>query len=561
MGRIIELATGFPGYDARIPRSCWAAARDAGAPRLRGLGGGQMAPDPRGRDPPRRAAATAGRSGAGFERFYGFFAGETHQNAPALVHDSHHVRAAPTARGRLPPDRGPGRPGHRVPRRPPPRRRRQALAPATCAPGACHSPHQAPAEWIEPTAAASTGVGRLARGDSRAAEGARRRPRARPSCPLDPTGCRPGTRLSDRRAPSVRPLHGGVRRLPHPHRRPDRPGHRPPGRHSASSTTRIVMVMSDNGASSEGGPVGSLNDVRTWNAAARTRSTRPSTASTRSAGPASTTTTRGAGRWPATRRSGAGSARPTRAAWPIRCIVHWPAGIPADQARHEPRRQYVHAIDIVPTILEAIGIEPPDRARAASTQQPDRRDVSFAPHHRRRRTPPTRTSTQYYEMFGCRALYEDGWKAVTYHDIQFDEPGLDQVPWELYDLRADPVRVPTTSPRREPERLERDDRPLVGGGRAPPGPARRQPALLGAGQRPADVPARAGTHDSFWPERSPVPERQAPRTQSGSHRSPPTSWCGARPSAPLSGVLAVQGNVWGVGACTAWTGSWSTSTT
>ena len=51
---------------------------------------------------------------------------------------------------------------------------------------------------------------------------------------------------------------------------------------------------------------------------------------------------------------------------------------------------------------------------------------------------PSPRTTQYYEMFGCRALYDEGWKAVTYHPIQTDAPGLDAVSWELYDVRVDP---------------------------------------------------------------------------------------------------------------------------
>ena len=56
-------------------------------------------------------------------------------------------------------------------------------------------------------------------------------------------------------------------------------------------------------------------------------------------------------------------------------------------------------------------------------------------------------------MFGCRALYQDGWKAVIYHPIQSDEPGLDVVPWELYDVVADPSETRDLAAD-EPERLQ-----------------------------------------------------------------------------------------------------------
>src|SRR5947207_1624972 len=51
---------------------------------------------------------------------------------------------------------------------------------------------------------------------------------------------------------------------------------------------------------------------------------------------------------------------------------------------------------------------------------------------------PERHHIQYYEMFGCRALYDRGWKAVTYHDIQAEKPGLDKAAWELYHVAEDP---------------------------------------------------------------------------------------------------------------------------
>ena len=54
------------------------------------------------------------------------------------------------------------------------------------------------------------------------------------------------------------------------------------------------------------------------------------------------------------------------------------------------------------------------------------------------RAPETHI-TQYYEMFGCRALYHEGWKAVTYHPIMQTEPGIDADHWELYDMRRDPI--------------------------------------------------------------------------------------------------------------------------
>ena len=120
----------------------------------------QVAPRPGDGDGARAAAATRWPLGRGFERFYGFLGGETDQYHPDLVHDNHQIDPPAHAGGGLPPHRGPGRPGHRLPRR--------TCAPSSpdqpfflCfTPGACHAPHQAPAEYIEPLPrAASTRAG------------------------------------------------------------------------------------------------------------------------------------------------------------------------------------------------------------------------------------------------------------------------------------------------------------------------------------------------------------------------------------------------------------------
>ena len=88
--------------------------------------------------------------------------------------------------------------------------------------------------------------------------------------------------------------------------------------------------------------------------------------------------------------------------------------------------------------LEVVGVEP--------TAPVD--GVSFAP-TLTDAGAPDRHTVQYYEMFGCRALYQDGWKAVVYHPIQSDDPGLDVAEWELYDVAGDP------SLRRQGKREER----------------------------------------------------------------------------------------------------------
>ena len=116
----------------------------------------------------------------------------------------------------------------------------------------------------------------------------------------------------------------------------------------------VIMLVSDNGASAEGGPTGSVNEARFFNNVPD-RSRKAWRASTKSAARSSSTTSPGAGRMPATPRSGAGSARPTAAASTDPFIVTWPSGI---TARGELRSQYAHVIDMVPTVLDALARRP-----------------------------------------------------------------------------------------------------------------------------------------------------------------------------------------------------------
>ena len=83
-------------------------------------------------------------------------------------------------------------------------------------------------------------------------------------------------------------------------------------------------------------------------------------------------------------------------------IVHWPKGI---KARGEVRTQYAHIIDMVPTVLDALGIEPPATIRGV-TQSPIE-GVSLA-HTFDDAKAPSKHATQYFEMLGHRSLYHDG---------------------------------------------------------------------------------------------------------------------------------------------------------
>ncbi|MDM9632170.1 arylsulfatase [Robiginitalea aurantiaca] len=117
-------------------------------------------------------------------------------------------------------------------------------------------------------------------------------------------------------------------------------------------------------------------------------------------------------------------------------IVHWPAGI---KGKGEIRNQYHHIIDIAPTILEVLDLEFMEEIDGIKQMPLD--GGSFAYSFNEADAADQHT-TQYYEMYGNRAIYKDGWKAVTIHgnrmpwDFAGTYPFEDDV-WELYNVTED----------------------------------------------------------------------------------------------------------------------------
>jgi len=115
-------------------------------------------------------------------------------------------------------------------------------------------------------------------------------------------------------------------------------------------------------------------------------------------------------------------------------VIHWPKGI---TAKGQVRSQWHHVIDIAPTILEAAGLPQPKSVNG--TVQTPIEGVSLAYTFADAKAP-SRHTTQYFEIFGNRAIYHDGWLAGTVHraawEFKVRRPFNDDI-WELYDTRTD----------------------------------------------------------------------------------------------------------------------------
>jgi arylsulfatase A-like enzyme len=361
----------------------------------------------------------------GFDRFYGFLEGETDHFHPELVQDNHMVEppAGPEDGYHLTEDlidRAIGMVHDTVSIRPD--RPYFMYLPL----GATHAPHQAPEEYLQ-------------RWRGRFDDGwdvARERWFARQ---LELGLLPPDTQLAPRN-PGVEPWDS----MPETHRALAarlQEAFAAFLEHTDAQLGRFVdalerlgrlddtlfLVLSDNGASQEGGPFGVLHEMKFFNFLIET----PEEAVARLddiGGPHSH----------ANYPWGWAQAGNTPFKWykqntheggvHVPLIVHWPAGV---TDRGGLRDQFHHVNDVVPTIYDVVGVTPPEVHRGVE-QLPitgtSMASTFGAPQG------PSRKQVQYFEMMGHRAVYLDGWKAVTRH--QHGTPFEDDR-WELYHVDVD----------------------------------------------------------------------------------------------------------------------------
>ncbi len=438
MGRVADLAIGFPGYWGRPPRENGFLSemlRTAGFATY-AVGKWHLSPEEETNMAASRATWPLGR---GFDRWYGFHGGETHQFVPALYHDNHSVMPPRTIEegyhlsGDLA-DRAIEFLGDL--------RAVSAEIPFFLyfATGACHSPHHAPAKWIEHYR------GRFAQGWDRWRDETFARQLALGVVPEGtvltprPAWVPAWETLDERqRALAERFMECFAAFLSYTDEQLGRVLDFIEDLGDADDT--VVMLVSDNGASSEGGQEGTINEGRLSNFEGAGIGEMHSRID-EIGGPlahnnypwgwtmAGNTPFK---RWKREVHEG-GVADP--------CIVRPPANRRSGGG-NTLRRQYAHAVDIAPTVLEMVGIAPPDEIDGIEQSHLDGTSFAYLLDGGGK-DEPGRHLTQHFEMLGSRAIYHDGWKAVTYHPVgpiygdglSVSAPWDDDV-WELYHVAED----------------------------------------------------------------------------------------------------------------------------
>jgi arylsulfatase len=390
-------------------------------------------------------------SGRGFERFYGFLGAETNQWYPELVYDNHPVDQPKS------PEEGYHFTDDITAKALEFIKDAKAVAPDKpfflyYAPGACHAPHQVPREW------ADRYKGRFDMGY----EALRHETLARqkemglvpPNTelpPINPIGT-PQTRTGPDGQPFpetdyTRPwdmLSADEKRL-FARMAEVYAGFLSHADHhigrlldyleeTGQRENTLVILVSDNGASGEGGPNGSVNENKLFNGipddieanlpllddlgSPRTYNHYPNGWAMAFNTPFKM--------WKRYEYNG-GTSDP--------CIIAWPAGI---RARGEIRDQYHHAIDLMPTILDALGVEAPETIKGHTQSPLDGVSMRYSFDNAQ---ASTKRPTQFYSMLGSRGIWHEGWQAVTTHPTISGWSHFNDDVWELYHTAVDRSEV------------------------------------------------------------------------------------------------------------------------
>ena len=522
IGGITDLAMGFPGYHGRIPKRCGFVSEV-----LRQHGWATFAVGKWHLAPSDEVHAAAPRDrwplSQGFERYYGFVGAETNHWAPDIVVDNTVVGGRALGGGPFPD-------GYHL---------TEDLADRTIAMvrdlravdarkpffgylalGACHAPHHAPRDWIDRYRGhfdrgwdewrARTHARQIELGILAAATPLSERPEwVQEWATLGAAEQRAYARMMEVYAGFLSHTDHHIGRV------------LDFLEHSGELDRTLVMVLSDNGASAEGGPHGTFNENFLFNGLAHdldgTMARLDELGGPNSYGHypwgwafAGNTPFK---RWKReTHEGGIGD--------PLVVIAPTRLGFEPAQ-RGAVRAQYVHAVDIGATILDACGVEMP--AMLNGVPQEPVAGRSLLPSVRSADAPEHRT-TQYYEQFACRAIYHEGWKAVAFHsmgvvrytDTEQDDPfrPFDSDRWELYHVAVDPAETNDLAAE-EPQRLRAlQDLWWREAGRYGALPLHSVRAF--AVGRPVAI--EPSSRIAYRPGAAPVPEEVAPSTKLRAHR-------------------------------------------
>jgi arylsulfatase A-like enzyme len=386
-------------------------------------------------------------TGRGFERFYGFLGAETNQWYPDLVYDNH-----PVDQPRSPED------GYHLTEDLTDKalefiKDAKVIAPDKpfflyYAPGAAHAPHHAPRDWIERYA------GKFDQGYEAMREQTLARQKQMGIVP-DDTELPP---LNPIGTPQTRTGPGGLPFPPLDYTKPwdslSADEKRLYGRmaevyagflshadhqigrlldyleESGQRDNTLVIVVSDNGASGEGGPDGSVNENLLFNGipddlqrnlAMIDELGGPKTYNHYPTGWAMAFNTPFK-MWKRYEFNG-GTADP--------CILSWPSVLGHGG---ELRHQYHHAVDIVPTVLDCLGVAAPEQIGGHVQSRFDGVSMRYSVDDP---SAPSARSTQFYSMLGSRGIWHDGWKAVTTHPTISGWSHFNDDTWELYHTDTD----------------------------------------------------------------------------------------------------------------------------
>ncbi|MGE0800613.1 MAG: arylsulfatase [Lautropia sp.] len=305
----------------------------------------------------------------------------------------------------------------------------------------------------------------------------------------------------------------------------------------------IVIAMSDNGASSEGGIAGAYNNQHFQGKIDQVSATLDNLDAI--GGPDAYNHYPWGWAWAGNTPFRRWKRETYRGGCAVPFVVSWPGGL---AERHGNRDGFVHAIDVVPTVLELLALDAP--ATLAGVAQAPLHGTSF---RAQLLDPavPSRHRVQYYEIMGHRSLHCDGWRAVCpWPGPSWKEAGrpwpsdllaadlerLEERGWELYDVRTDPAETHDLATT-EPERL----RAMVAWWWHEAG---RYGVLPLAGKPPAapkgpDQPVRL---HRFYPDTAPVFIEAAPDIINANYRISADLEVGAQPA---EGMILAHGGKFG----------------